>query len=102
MILNLISDCIVLTDIPQILPLGAVLAAFYFMLFIMRMMGVLKKRKCPSCSGKLTRKPRIIFDKMLALLTLNILPFRRYRCIHCGWEGLRWSGRKQRKSDSYG
>ncbi|HXH17840.1 MAG TPA: hypothetical protein VNJ07_02065, partial [Chitinophagales bacterium] len=77
------------------------LVIFYLLLFIMRMVGVLKKRNCPSCSGKLSRKPRTLFDKLLVVLTLNILPLRRYKCIHCGWEGLRWSGKKYKTRDVY-
>lgn len=72
------------------------LGFLYVTLFIMRLLRILKKRTCPSCSGKLSRKRRNPFDKLLLLLLLHILPFRRYKCVHCGWEGLRWSTRKDK------
>ncbi len=77
------------------------LIGLYSFLFILRLLKVLKKRTCPSCSGKLSRKQRNPLDKILTALTLNIMPFRRYKCVHCGWEGLRWSGRKHKSSSAY-
>gem|GEM_PF-1310049 len=77
------------------------LGAFYLALFILRWLRFLKKRTCPSCSGKLSRKKRKPFDKLLVLLILNILPLKRYKCVHCGWEGLRWSKRKPGSSGPY-
>jgi len=78
-----------------------VLSIIYLALFILRLLRVMKKRTCPSCQGKLSRKPRNPFDKLVVILTLNILPFRRYKCVHCGWEGLRWSAKKYRARDAY-
>lgn len=78
--------------------LAILLGVIYIALFVMRKLQVLKKRTCPSCSGKLSRKKRNALDKLVVLLTLNILPFKRYKCIHCGWEGLRWN---TRKGDAY-
>ncbi|GIV34662.1 MAG: hypothetical protein KatS3mg031_2197 [Chitinophagales bacterium] len=81
-----------MTEILDILiPLILLMVIFFF---ILRALKVLKKRVCPACSGKLTRKPRTPLDKLVTAMTFNILPFRRYKCIHCGWEGLRWSNRK--------
>ena len=58
---------------------------------LMRVFNILKKRSCPSCTGRLTRKQRTFGDKMVKWSTFGILPFRRYKCVHCGWEGLRWN-----------
>lgn len=105
MTLNLICNLILLQldlledDVMQLLIL---LGIVYAVMLVMRMLGVGKKRTCPSCSGKLGRKKRSPLDKLLVALTLNILPFRRYKCIHCGWEGLRWSTKKYKGSrDAY-
>jgi len=57
----------------------------------MRLTGILKKKKCPSCEHNLHRVPKTLGDRLFLLMTLNILPFRRYKCLHCGWEGLRWN-----------
>lgn len=97
MILNSIFNSIFLKtnfledDIAVFLTL---LGMVYVSLFVMRLLRIKKKRTCPSCSGKLSRKKRNALDKLLVLLVLNILPFKRYKCIHCGWEGLRWNTRK--------
>ena len=90
-------------DIPEfdLVILLATLVVVYLALLALRLLGVLKRRTCPSCSGKLTRKRRNVPDKFLTALTLNIMPFRRYKCIHCGWEGLRWSTKKHRAKDIY-
>ena len=101
---NLMFDFLIFNDIlpeNEIAALGAILGAVYGALFVMRIFRVLKKRTCPACSGKLSRKQRTVFDKIATLFTLNILPFRRYKCIHCGSDGLRWNNSKQRKSDAY-
>ena len=71
--------------------LGVILAIF----IVMRSFNILKKRSCPSCTGRLTRKQRTFGDKVVKWSTFNILPFRRYKCVHCGWEGLRWNIRKE-------
>src|SRR5687768_11164313 len=98
MTLNSISDCSIFLqasfiedDLMIMLTLVGVL---YLVLFIMRLLRFMKKRTCPSCSGKLSRKKRNALDKLIIIVTLSILPFRRYKCIHCGWEGLRWSTKR--------
>jgi len=102
---NLISNpFFIATDFPEsdlLLILLLFIGAFYLTLLLMRLIGMMRKRTCPSCSGKLSRKERNLFDRILVALTLSILPFRRYRCIHCGWEGLRWSNKKGRSKESY-
>ncbi|MEX2589304.1 MAG: hypothetical protein WD334_03805, partial [Chitinophagales bacterium] len=57
---------------------------------IFRALGILKKESCPKCTNVLIRKHRSFNDKMLIVMTLYILPFKRYKCRKCGWEGLRW------------
>src|SRR5688572_9635007 len=104
MILNLIFDTLFLQDsLPEneFIIFCVVLIILYFTLHLMRVLRVFKKRMCPSCSGKLSRKKRTAFDKMLVIVSLNILPFRRYKCIHCGWEGVRWNDTKHRSKDAY-
>jgi len=101
---NSMSDLVLLeVEIPErdIIVVLTVLGAIYLTLFVLRWLKVLRKRSCPSCSGKLSRKPRNYFDRILVALTLYIMPFRRYKCVHCGWEGLRWSARKYKTKDAY-
>lgn len=77
-----------------------IIGAIYIGIFFIRITGLFKKRNCPSCSGKLNRKQRTPLDKLLAIVTLKILPLRRYRCVRCGWEGLRWND-SRRPRDAY-
>ena len=77
------------------LAIGLVIVFSIFIL--MRVFNILRKRSCPSCTGRLTRKQRTIGDKIVKYSTFNILPFRRYKCVHCGWEGLRWNVRKEQR-----
>lgn len=77
--------------------LGVALIILIFVL--MRMFNILRKTNCPSCTGRLTRKTRTLGDKIVIVSTLGILPFRRYRCVHCGWEGLRWNVRKEQRKE---
>ena len=76
------------------------LVIYIIALFAMRFLKVLKKRICPTCSGKITRRRKNFLDKILVALTFYILPLRRYKCIHCGWEGLRWNARKHKSKRS--
>jgi DNA-directed RNA polymerase subunit RPC12/RpoP len=75
--------------------LGVMMVIF----ILMRLFKVMKKGACPSCTGKLVRKARTMPDKIVKLSTFGILPFRRYKCVHCGWEGLRWNTRVEQKKE---
>lgn len=96
-LLNIMSNMSRLLDLND-LELAAVLVVSIYLLFvIMRLFGIYKKEDCPECQGRLTRKKRNSGDYMAKILTLAILPFRRYKCIHCGWEGIRWKVEKEIK-----
>ena len=75
--------------------LGLLLASLFAMIISLRLFKVLEKSACPQCGNKLTRKKRVTGDYIVIILTLGVLPFKRYKCIQCGWEGLRWRKRKE-------
>ena len=72
-----------------------VLTLSIFLLLFFRAGNILKKTECPNCKGILKRKHRTLNDKILIIITLYILPFKRYKCRRCGWEGLRWNVEKK-------
>ena len=80
---------------------GCLIIAIYAFVLLIRIIGVYKKGKCPTCSGKLIRTNRLFPDRLKKWLTLGILPFRRYTCVHCGWEGVRWNNKSAHKKASY-
>lgn len=73
------------------------IALFYIVVIVMRLSGAMRKRRCPQCSHKLQRRNKAIGDYFIKGLMLNILPFNRYICTHCSWEGLRWNTKKRRE-----
>lgn len=77
------------------------LLTFYALLLFMRWSGILYKTKyCPRCGNKeLNRIPKAFLDKLVLVITLGILPFIRYECISCLWQGTRW---EKPKSQSKG
>lgn len=75
--------------------LSLVLVSCFCIIVLLRFFKVLQKGSCPSCEGKLTRKKRNAGDYFIIFATLGILPFKRYKCIQCGWEGLRWRKHKE-------
>lgn len=75
--------------------LSLVLASAFCIIVLLRFFKVLEKGSCPSCEGKLTRKKRNAGDYFIIIVTLGILPFKRYKCLQCGWEGLRWRKHKE-------
>ena len=73
------------------------LIGYIFLLFIIRKLGVGKKRTCsncnnccPDCRSALNRIKRSSVDHLTHHITFRIFDARRYFCNECGWEGLRW------------
>ena len=54
---------------------------------------------CPDCLNPLERIKRLKKDYILNHFTFHIFDYKRYRCMDCGWEGLRWE--KQFKASSH-
>jgi uncharacterized protein with PIN domain len=75
--------------------LALLLVSAFCVIVLLRFFSVMEKGNCPSCDGKLTRKKRDAGDYFVIAATFGILPFKRYKCIQCGWEGLRWRKRKE-------
>ena len=78
------------------------LIAFVVLLFVMKLLGVGKKEKfetymncCPDCKKAIQRIKRLKRDHLLNYLTFLIFNYKRYRCIECGWEGLRWNNKSE-------
>lgn len=73
------------------------ISLYVIILILMRLMGIFKKDRCPKCTGRISRKNKTFGDRMIIGLTLGILPLRRYKCVHCGWAGLRWNTKKRKE-----
>ena len=74
-----------------------VLITYVVLLFVMKFMGVGEKETsetclncCPDCKCAMERIKRLRGDYLLNHLTFHIFNYKRYRCMDCGWEGLRW------------
>lgn len=78
-------------DLNDIELLLLLLVSVYGVVVLFRLFGIFRKEACPQCGGKLNRRPRNTGDYISKALTLSILPFRRYKCIRCGWNGIRWN-----------
>lgn len=75
--------------------LGLLLVSALVFVILLRLFGIMEKSHCPVCQGRLTRKKRIAGDYITIVATLGVLPFKRYKCVQCGWEGLRWRKQKE-------
>lgn len=71
--------------------------SYVLFLLVMKILGVGEKEKsesctncCPDCKNAMERIKRLKGDYLLNHLTFHIFSFKRYRCMDCGWEGLRW------------
>lgn len=96
-LLNIMTNMGRLMDLND-LEFAVVLVISVYLLFaVVRLFGIYEKDCCPECQGRLTRKKRNAGDHFAKYMTLGILPFRRYKCIHCGWEGIRWKVEKEIK-----
>ena len=70
---------------------------YTFSLFIAKFIGFWKKISkngcvncCPKCSEPLERIRRKKTDYILNYLTFQIFDFKRYKCLNCSWNGVRW------------
>ena len=45
---------------------------------------------CPNCKEALERIKRLTKDYLLNYLTFQIFDLKRYKCMSCAWEGLKW------------
>ncbi len=74
-----------------------IVIAYVALLLILKHLGFGEKKVCKNCSNccpdcqkameRIKRKRR---DYLLNHCTFHIFDFKRYRCMECGWEGLRW------------
>lgn len=75
-----------------------ILLIFYiFTLFIFKKLSFGKKitsyncnNCCPDCKSSLSRIKRKYFDYIIQHFTFRIFDAKRYLCVNCGWEGLKW------------
>ena len=75
-----------------------ILVTYIIVLFILKKMGIWKKKKCencnnycPSCQEPLERIRRKRMDYFINYLTFQIFNFKKYKCLNCNWEGRRWN-----------
>ena len=73
------------------------IVSYIFILVILRKMNIWKKVQCnncnnccPDCKEPLERIRRKRTDYMVNYFTFQIFDFKRYKCIHCAWEGRKW------------
>ena len=45
---------------------------------------------CPDCKEALERIKRIKKDYIVNYLTFQMFDFKRYKCMNCAWEGIKW------------
>jgi len=75
--------------------LGLLLGSLLLLVVFLRLLRIMEKNHCPKCEGKLIRKKRNAGDYIIITFTFGLLPFKRYKCLQCGWEGLRWRKHKE-------
>ena len=85
------------TNMDSFLLIFLVLIAYVVFLFLMKFTGVWEKEtsetclnSCPDCKCAMERIKRLGGDYFLNHLTFHIFTYKRYRCMDCGWVGLRW------------
>ncbi len=66
-------------------------------LFLMKKYNIWKKEEniscnncCPKCDNPLERIKRKKTDHLKNYFTLQIFDFKRFKCLKCSWEGIRW------------
>ncbi len=88
---SIISEIHRMLDLNDIELFIILIVTGYSLVVLFRIFGIYRKGKCPECGGRLNRHPRTISDHLTKALTLFILPVRRYKCVQCGWSGMRWN-----------
>ena len=80
--------------------ISSVIGGYIIFLFIMKGMGLGRKKICencnnccPICQAPLNRIQRTSYDHLLNQFTFKIFDSKRYICSNCAWEGLRWEDR---------
>ena len=81
------------------------LIIYFTTLFVLKNMGFMEKNVCdncanccPQCNEPLERIRRNNSDRIINLITFQMFGFKRYKCNHCYWEGLRWENKFDKKS----
>ena len=90
----------------QFLIIFVVLIFYVLLLFIYRFLNIGRKKRCskcnnccPDCNFSLNRVKRRASDQLINYLTFRIFESKRYICIECGWEGLRWEDNYRLKNN---
>ena len=73
------------------------LITYLLLIILFRRFGVWHKETCeycsnccPDCRNALERVKRKKIDYIKNYLSFQVFDFKRYRCVNCAWEGLRW------------
>ena len=81
----------------QFLIIFIAILIYILLLFIFRYLNIGRKKTCikcnnccPDCSSSLNRVKRKTKDQITNYLTFRIFDYKRYVCVECGWEGLKW------------
>ena len=74
-----------------------VLILYVSVLFLVKLFSIGEKETCdscrnccPDCKHAMERIKRMQGDYFLNHLTFHMFNLKRYRCMDCGWEGLKW------------
>jgi hypothetical protein len=67
--------------------LAALFVGYVVLVLLLRVSNYYRLRRCPNCKGELKRSQRSGSDRLVTVLTLGIIPLKRYRCYTCYWEG---------------
>lgn len=66
------------------------LGIYFLIILLMKSIGIFINSTCPKCNCSVSRIPRKISDRILAIIFLFVILFKRYECNSCNWMGLRW------------
>ena len=72
--------------------------SYFILLITLRKVNVGRKLKCsrcdnccPDCKEALERVKRLKKDFLVNYLTFQMFDFKRYKCMNCGWGGIKWA-----------
>lgn len=93
-----IEDLLIIMDTPILVLL--LLIIYFSSLIVLKKLGYKEKiacedssNCCPNCNQPLERVRRKNNDRFFNFITFQIFAFKRYKCNHCEWEGLRWENK---------
>ena len=86
-----------MNNIDPFLFITLIFISYFLLLIILKKLNIGKKLTCsrcdnccPDCKEALERIKRIKKDFLVNYLTFQMFDFKRYKCMNCAWEGIKW------------